>query len=237
MRYDVSWVHRLELFFYSHTQASKHSIHCFEVVKPPPITVSNYFNLIFQTPSSIHSNNTTLLSSTSGQTWSRHIRRMYRTMYIRSILLLALAALTGLTSAHMEMIDPPALLTKGNRNTGQPTTESYDMKGPLSADGANFPCKGTLKALGTSQGSSVATWQAGSRQTWTLEGSTTHGGGSCQASISTDQGRSFKVVHSYIGGCPLKLSWDFKVPNDTPQGPALFAFSWNNRGGNRVSIS
>ena len=157
-------------------------------------------------------------------------------MRITRILLLALVALSSGVVAHMEMISPAALLTKGNPNTGEPTTESYDMKGPLSPDGSNFPCKGTLKALGTSQGASVATWQAGSRQTWTLEGATTHGGGSCQASISTDQGRSFKVVHSYIGGCPLKLRWDFKVPNDTPQGPALFAFSWNNRGGNRVSL-
>lgn len=157
-------------------------------------------------------------------------------MCLSAIQLLAVGVFTSLSCAHMEMISPAALLTKGNPNTGQPTTESYDMKGPLSPDGSNFPCKGTLKALGTQQGASVATWQAGSRQTWTLEGSTTHGGGSCQASISTDQGRSFKVVHSYIGGCPLKLSWDFKVPHNTPQGPALFAFSWNNRGGNRVSL-
>ena len=62
-----------------------------------------------------------------------------------------------------------------------------------------------------------------------------HSGGSCQASISFDNGKTWKVLHSFIGGCPrgTKLGsnmagadqkFPFKVPQETRAGVALF--SW-----------
>ena len=148
-------------------------------------------------------------------------------MRLSTILVMPLAAMT---SAHMELIQPPSLRQRNNPFT---TSADTDLKSPMSYSGSNYPCRGHLSVLNSPQGQSTASWPAGSRQTWTLEGSTRHEGGSCQASISKDGGTTFKVVHSYIGGCPLKDSWDFKVPGDTPPGPALFAYSWHNRIGNR----
>ena len=36
-----------------------------------------------------------------------------------------------------------------------------------------------------------------------------------------------------MGGCPLKLEWDFEIPSFAPSGKALFAWSWFNIEGNR----
>ena len=62
-----------------------------------------------------------------------------------------------------------------------------------------------------------------------------HSGGSCQASLSFDNGTTWKVIHSYHGGCPrdVKLNSNmagkdqvffFRVPAETRAGRALF--SW-----------
>ena len=60
-----------------------------------------------------------------------------------------------------------------------------------------------------------------------------HKGGSCQLSLSYDNGGSFKVIHSMVGGCPLTLQYDFTIPSSAPSGDALFAWSWFNLEGNR----
>ncbi len=145
----------------------------------------------------------------------------------------SLASLTGLLAlaqGHMQMSYPAPFRSKHNPYT---TNVDYDMNSPLSSSGSNFPCKGYHTLLGTPQGRSVATWTAGNSYSFTVEGSATHNGGSCQASLSYDGGRTFTVVHSYIGRCPLKTSWPFTLPNDTPAGEALFAWSWFNNIGNR----
>ncbi|KAK4907334.1 hypothetical protein LTR66_017650, partial [Elasticomyces elasticus] len=68
----------------------------------------------------------------------------------------------------------------------------------------------------------------------TLGGSVTHGGGSCQLSLSYDNGKSFHVITSIIGGCPLKDTWNFTIPANSPSADsALFAWSWFNLEGNR----
>lgn len=95
------------------------------------------------------------------------------------------------------------------------------MTAPLLPDGSNFPCKGYHKdAQGTQP---IDTWAAGSTQTMTFDGSATHGGGSCQASFSEDGGASFKVVKSFVGGCPLAPE-PFVVPKETKSGPVIFAW-------------
>lgn len=125
---------------------------------------------------------------------------------------------------------PPALRSQFNPHT---TDIDYDMKTPLHADGSNFPCKGYHSLLSTSQGTPVVKWDPGQTYNLSLAGTTTHGGGSCQASFSFDSGRTWKVIHSFVGGCPLSPTWQFTLPHDTPAGNAIFAWSWFNRIGNR----
>ena len=108
--------------------------------------------------------------------------------------------------------------------------QDYDMTSPLSADGSNFPCKGYH--LDSSK-RSTATYEAGDEYNMTLSGSATHSGGSCQLSLSYDDGATFKVIKSMIGGCPLESSYQFRIPDFAPSGDALFAWSWINHSGNR----
>ncbi|EWG36610.1 hypothetical protein FVEG_00554 [Fusarium verticillioides 7600] len=141
--------------------------------------------------------------------------------------------LAGLAQAHMEMIYPPPFKSKSNPNAGSDV--DYSMTAPLDASGANFPCKGYHSLFGTKEGASVADWAAGGSYNMSITGGANHGGGSCQASLSYDKGKSWKVIHSYIGNCPGAgtTTFDFKVPSDAPSGEAIFAWSWFNQIGNR----
>ncbi|KAH6608018.1 extracellular [Trichoderma cornu-damae] len=141
--------------------------------------------------------------------------------------------LVTVANGHMEMKSPPPLRSKFNPNSGSDI--DYSMTAPLSASGSDFPCKGYQKLLGTPEGASVATWAPGGSYGFTVTGSANHGGGSCQASLSYDRGQTWKVVHSYIGGCPPQQdsNWNFTVPGDAPAGEALFAWTWFNNIGNR----
>ncbi|KFY67000.1 hypothetical protein V497_00600 [Pseudogymnoascus sp. VKM F-4516 (FW-969)] len=143
-----------------------------------------------------------------------------------------LATMATSTFAHMEMSDPPPLRSKFNKNA-DPGSIDYSMTSPLDASGSDFACKGFLSDLETAGGASVATWAAGSQQKFTITGGAAHNGGSCQASLSTDKGKTFKVIHSYIGNCPLVPDYKFTVPSDTPAGAAVFAWTWFNKVGNR----
>lgn len=101
-------------------------------------------------------------------------------------------------------------------------------------DGSDFPCKGYhLDPVATT--AAVEEWVAGSEQNFTMSsGSAVHGGGSCQASISEDNGASFKVIKSYIGNCPTTNgNFTFNVPKETKTGRVLFAWTWVNKIGNR----
>jgi len=62
-----------------------------------------------------------------------------------------------------------------------------------------------------------------------------HSGGSCQASLSFDNGATWKVIHTYQGGCPRGVAYnsniggpdqrfDFKVPPETKSGDCLFGW-------------
>ncbi|TWU71682.1 hypothetical protein ED733_001900 [Metarhizium rileyi] len=146
--------------------------------------------------------------------------------------LTALLALgeASLTAAHMEMTWPPPF--RSSRNPHR-TKVDYDMTSPLQSGGSNFPCKGYHSLYNTDEGRSVVEWEAGQVYNFTVGGSATHGGGSCQVSLSYDQGSTWTVIRSYIGNCPLKRTWDFTIPADTPTGDAIFAWSWFNRVGNR----
>lgn len=62
-----------------------------------------------------------------------------------------------------------------------------------------------------------------------------HSGGSCQASMSFDNGGTWKVLHTYQGGCPRGVApnsniagpdqkFAFDVPAETQSGNAIFAW-------------
>lgn len=144
----------------------------------------------------------------------------------------AILSAAGFAAAHMEMKDPPPLRSKFNKAA---TSVDFDMTSPLAPSGANFPCKGYLGDLGTPAGKAVADWTPGQPQSLTIVGGASHNGGSCQASLSYDNGKTFKVIHSWVGKCPLagESKFEFTVPSDAPAGAAVFAWSWFNQVGNR----
>jgi hypothetical protein len=135
----------------------------------------------------------------------------------------------------MEMVDPPSFKNKKNPNANGDI--DYSNTSPLATDGSNFPCKGYHKLLGTPAGAAVAHWKPGSTQSITIAGQAWHNGGSCQISLSLDGGKSFTVIHSYIGNCPSgpgDRSMSFRIPSDAPSSDSvLLSWSWFNNLGNR----
>ncbi len=81
---------------------------------------------------------------------------------------------------------------------------------------------------------STITWSAGSTVNYTIAGSATHGGGSCQLSMSYDLGKSWNVIFSQIGGCLIDgMTTSVVIPPEAPSGEALLSWSWFNLLGNR----
>ncbi|KAK4102568.1 lytic polysaccharide monooxygenase [Parathielavia hyrcaniae] len=146
--------------------------------------------------------------------------------------LAAVLAGSQLAAAHMQITNPPPYRSKFNTNSNQGQID-YSMTAPLDASGANYPCKGYHADFGTATGKSVATYVPGQAYEFTLEGGAPHGGGSCQVSLSYDQGKTFTVIQSYVGGCGFAANYKFTIPDDVPQGEAIWAWTWNNNIGNR----
>ncbi|KAA8913727.1 hypothetical protein FN846DRAFT_57391 [Sphaerosporella brunnea] len=156
-------------------------------------------------------------------------------MFSKTALFFSALLAAASVNAHMHMSDPPPLGAKENKNTPSASINS-DINSPLLASGANFPCQGQLSAIGTPAGASVATWQAGSQQSFTIAPpGAPHNGGSCQASLSEDGGKTWKVIKSFIGSCPTLSggTFPFTVPAEAKAGEAIFAWSWFNEIGNR----
>lgn len=143
--------------------------------------------------------------------------------------LIASSLLISSCTAHIQMTYPPPIDSPYNPFVDTATAD-YSYTSPLFASGANFPCKG-YQINATVQ--TVAEYAAGSTYNATLAGTATHGGGSCQFSLSYDDGATFKVIKSIIGGCPLQSSYNFTIPAEAPSGNVLLAWSWMNLEGNR----
>nr|WNZ75803.1 hypothetical protein [Trichoderma harzianum] len=156
-------------------------------------------------------------------------------MKLAETIVAAVLGLAAVVNGHMEMISPLPFRSKFNTAITADDRD-YSMTSPLDKNGTDFPCKGYHNLLGTPLGASAATWAPGGSYSFTITGNADHNGGSCQASLSYDKGQTFKVIHSYIGGCPPAKgdsSYQFTVPTDAPAGEALFAWTWFNRVGNR----
>ncbi|RDI76958.1 ATP-dependent bile acid permease [Venturia inaequalis] len=142
--------------------------------------------------------------------------------------LLLMGLLSPLVSSHMELSQPLPQRSQFNPALSGGAVD-YNLKSPLAADGSNFPCHGYQNDPFVS----AATYTAGKTYQMALSGTTTHGGGSCQLSLSYDNGGTFKVIKSMVGGCPLTQQYDFTIPSFAPTGNALFAWTWFNEIGNR----
>ncbi|KAH8649689.1 hypothetical protein BGZ60DRAFT_389473 [Tricladium varicosporioides] len=149
-----------------------------------------------------------------------------------------LLGLVAVGSSHMIM------------NTPVPYGKSTLNNSPLDASGSDFPCKqrtGVYAAEGASNSMAL-----GSTQPLSFTGSATHGGGSCQISITYDTAPTkssvWKVIHSIEGGCPIQgvagnngnsadavdpSTYSFKIPTTLPTGSATLAWTWFNKIGNR----
>lgn len=164
-----------------------------------------------------------------------------------SLFLLVLLSAALQATAHMSMATPPSLRYKTNPYK---TVEDYDYSSPLSPSGSNYPCKGYHKDFGTPGGRSVATYSPGGsysivyvhpqgggrlrseancRSLRRLAGSATHMGGSCQISLSFDQGNTWVVIKSIIGGCANpnpggSQEFGFTIPGNAQGGDVLLAW-------------
>lgn len=134
----------------------------------------------------------------------------------------------GSARAHMVMSYPPAMMSIFNKNTPSGLQDT-DLRAPLTNFGPElFPCKGYQKFLKstTGLGTPVATYSTGEDCHFSIEENTAnHGGGSCQLALSYDLGKTFNVIHSYVGGCGFSGDYKFKMPSDAPTGKQVL-FAW-----------
>ncbi|KAF2632154.1 lytic polysaccharide monooxygenase [Macroventuria anomochaeta] len=146
----------------------------------------------------------------------------------KTTLFAAVLAMASTASAHMFIESPVPF--------------SGVMKDPLQADGSNFPCQGSGYQITT-----MNEWAVGSDVTVSFpsDQTATHGGGSCQISVSKDEkptaSSKWKVIHSILGGCPTTGAgnsgelgkFGFKVPSELPEGQLTMAWTWFNKVGQR----
>lgn len=146
----------------------------------------------------------------------------------KTSLFAAMLAMASTTSAHMFIASPVPF--------------AGVSKSPLSEDGSNFPCQGSSYQITT-----MNEWTVGSEASVSFppDQTATHGGGSCQISVSKDKAPTkdskWKVIHSIEGGCPTTGSgnsgplgtFSFKIPEALPEGQLTMAWTWFNKVGNR----
>ncbi len=150
------------------------------------------------------------------------------------------AALCGMlassVSAHMVITSPV------------PFGQSSLTNSPLINDGSDFPCK---QRSGVYDITKMNQMPVGVPQSLAFKGGATHGGGSCQVSVTLDkeptQNSQWKVIHSIVGGCPSNTTgnlsedadgtgasvFEFSIPKGMPNGQYSLAWTWFNKIGNR----
>jgi hypothetical protein len=155
------------------------------------------------------------------------VTRTMRSLQRLPCLSLCTLALLPPSLAHMMLSVPPPIHSEYDPYANY-TDIDYSYTSPLADDGSNFPCKGYQRYTEPA----VETYIAGHSYAVNISGSATHLGGTCQLSISYDNGTSFQVIKSMIGGCPLKSTYDFTIPSYAPSGTnVLFAWTWVNHEG------
>ncbi|KAI4268227.1 MAG: hypothetical protein LQ337_007962 [Flavoplaca oasis] len=149
--------------------------------------------------------------------------------------LTALVALLSLCQAHVKVESPVPYGVGLNTN-------------PLLPDGSDFPCKQREDVYKLVKNNVMA---VGQPQTLSFQGQATHGGGSCQISLSRDKNPTkdsiWKVILSIEGGCPSKHpanvgedpsgygadKFQYSIPPQISPGDYTWAFTWFNKIGER----
>ncbi|CAI7596841.1 unnamed protein product [Penicillium crustosum] len=157
-------------------------------------------------------------------------------MFITSKVIAALMG-ASMVNAHMIMSSPT------------PYSKDSLNNSPLAADGSDFPCK--LRDNAFEAPSTETIIAIGESHPLSFVGSATHGGGSCQISLTTDlkpsKSSEWKVIKSFEGGCPANVdgnmsggpdvtdpySFNFTIPDGISAGKYTLAWTWFNRIGNR----
>lgn len=132
--------------------------------------------------------------------------------------------------AHMRISNP---YPRGNAvpPIGVP---DYSLTEPLNDQYRPFPCGGKPK------GAVQATFAQGQDFSMTIEGTAFHNGGHCQWALSRDDGTSredlFIVFRTLLDNCIPSvgpLTYNLRIPENYPPGPATLAWTWINSIGNR----
>ena len=147
-----------------------------------------------------------------------------------------LLVLAHLTTAHLKLKTP---IPYGNLSLN---TE------PLESSGADWPCK---QRPGWDE---IVAWNVIPLNTpynLTFQGQATHGGGSCQISLTRDTPPTvtsiFRVIKTFEGGCPSANiknvgtdpfgygadAFTFEIPKSVKEGNYTLAWTWANKIGNR----
>lgn len=171
----------------------------------------------------------------------RYTHEMANMHYIRLIVLIFSSVYV---EAHMYLASPPCLRSVENPNYSWYARDIHDqvpdplIEAPLKSDGSDFPAKLYIPDIYINgQNATVANWTAGTEITLYFGDLVHHYGGSCQFSLSNDNGKSFTVLKSIIGGCmhnpkapqQRQREYKFQLPKETPAGDILFSWSWFNR--------
>ncbi|KAL8700513.1 MAG: hypothetical protein Q9201_005412 [Fulgogasparrea decipioides] len=155
----------------------------------------------------------------------------------KTSLAVSLLTLVSLTGAHV-LLENPVPYGAATLNTN-----------PLEKDGSDYPCK---QRDGVYAVTKVNVMPIGQPQTISFKGQATHGGGSCQISLTTDtpptKDSVFKVIKSIEGGCPSTNpgnvgidpfghgadKFQFSIPDSIPAGKNYtLAWTWFNKIGDR----
>ncbi|KAJ9266042.1 CAZyme family AA11 [Paecilomyces variotii] len=161
-------------------------------------------------------------------------------MFSKSIIAVAAVLSASFANAHIIMTKPvPYGLGTLNNS-------------PLDASGSDFPCKIREQMWDNEESArETNTFKIGEPQTLAFKGIATHGGGSCQVSLTTDEhptkDSKWMVIHSIEGGCPIQTAgnlvgsadtpvpntFQFSIPDGISAGNYTLAWTWFNRVGNR----
>ncbi|KAJ9353204.1 CAZyme family AA11 [Paecilomyces variotii] len=165
---------------------------------------------------------------------------VHDTMFSKAIFAAA-ALFSAIADAHIIMTSPIPYANTTLNNS------------PLDASGSDFPCKIRSDMWANQEALlKLNTFEIGQNHTLAFEGIATHGGGSCQISLSTDleptKDSKWMVIHSIEGGCPINTAgnlddggattpvpntFQFSIPDGIAAGKYALAWTWFNRVGNR----
>jgi hypothetical protein len=164
---------------------------------------------------------------------------MFKMFFTKKHLLLSVFLAASTVQGHMIMTSP------------QPFGQDTLNNSPLVGDGSDFPCKLRSDTYSyTADVLTANTYHVGDSPLLSFKGGATHGGGSCQVSLTTDleptADSKWFVIHSIEGGCPTNAAgnigndanapdpttFNFTVPN-IAEGRYTLAWTWFNRIGNR----